>query len=89
MAQFSVAWPYWSFFFNQIDDSIILLASCYCGAAFPGDGAVEIDAHRLGVFLQLGFDAMNTIFDEHRFPEHELEAMSRGVLEVIEQAGMA
>ena len=61
LAQFSVAWPYWSFFFNQIDDSIILLASCYCGTAFPGDGAVEIDAHRLGVFLQIGFDGMSAI----------------------------
>jgi len=89
LAQFSVAWPYWSFFFNQVDDSIILLGACYCAIAFPGKGAVKIDIDRLGQFLQLGLKAMNTIFDKHGFPEHELKAMSRGVLEVVERAGMA
>jgi len=89
LAQFSVAWPYWSFFFNQVDDSIILLGSCYCGTAFPGKGEIKIDIHRLGMFLRLGFDAMNAIFDQYQFPKQELEAMSRGVLEVVERAGMA
>ena len=32
---------------------------------------------------------MNVIFDEHRFPEAQLEAMSKGLIEVLEQAGMA
>ena len=32
---------------------------------------------------------MNSIFDDHGFPESELEAMSNGVVEVIGQAGMA
>jgi len=89
LAQFRVAWTYWSFFFNQVDSSIIFLGSCYCGTAFLGKGAVKIDTDRLGQFLRLGFDAMNVIFDKHRFPKQELEAMSRGVLELVEQAGMA
>ena len=89
LAQFSIAWPYWSFFFNQVDDSIILLAACYCAIAFPGKGAVKIDVDRLGMFLQLGFNAMNTIFDKYQFPKQELEAMSRGLLEVVERVGMA
>jgi hypothetical protein len=81
-------WPYWAFFFNQVDDSIKLLASCVCGSFYPGGGAVEIDGKRLGEFLMRGFAAMNSVFDDHGFPEDELEAMSNGVIEVIEQAGM-
>lgn len=81
-------WPYWAFFFNQIDDSIKLLGSCVCGAEFKGGGAVEIDGRKLAYFLQRGFAGMNAIFDQHGFPEAELEAMSLGVMEVIEQAGM-
>jgi len=50
---------------------------------------VKIDIDRLGQFLQLGLKAMNTIFDQYQFPKQELEAMSRGVLEVVERAGMA
>jgi len=81
-------WPYWAFFFNQVDDSIKLLSSCICGTYFPGRGAVEVDVQRLRVFLLLGFEAMNSLFDRFGFPERELELMSQGVLEVIEQAGM-
>jgi hypothetical protein len=81
-------WKYWGFFFNQVDDSVKLLASCACGTNFPGHGAVEIDAHKLGDFLNRAFAGMNSIFDKHGFPESELEAMSRGLAEVIEQAGM-
>ncbi len=89
LAQLSVAWPYWSFFFNQVDDSIILLTACYCAISFPGKGAVKIDIDRLGQFLQLGLKAMNAIFEKHCFPKQELEPMSRGVLELVERAGMA
>lgn len=32
---------------------------------------------------------MNSIFDDHRFAEDELESISNGVIEVVEQAGMA
>ena len=35
-----------------------------------------------------GFGGMNLIFDEHGFPEPDLEAHSRGLVEVLEQAGM-
>jgi hypothetical protein len=36
-----------------------------------------------------GFAAMNSIFDDNRFQEDELGTMSRGVVEVVEQAGLA
>jgi hypothetical protein len=44
-------------------------------------------AHRMS--LKGGFGGMNIILEEHGFSESELEAMSRGLLEVLEQAGMA
>ena len=81
-------WPYWAFFFNQVDDSIKLLGSCVCGTSFPGRGAVEVDARLLGDFMNQGFAGMNFIFEKYGFPEDELESMSRGLGEVIEQAGM-
>ena len=82
-------WPYWAFFLNQVDDSIKLLGSCICGTRFPGGGAVEIDGPRVEEFLMHGFAGMNSVFEKHGFPEDELESMSRGLVEVIEQAGMA
>ncbi len=82
-------WPYWAYFFNQVDDSIKLFASCLCGSNYPGGGLVEIDHEKLGQFLARGFAAVNSLFNDHSFPEDELEAMSNGVIEVIEQAGMA
>lgn len=39
-------------------------------------------------FLMRGFAGLNALFDKYGFPERELEIMSRGVIEVIEQAGM-
>ena len=86
---FERQWPYWAFFFNQVDDSIKILGSCVCGASYPGRGAVEMDATKLRDFLLRGFAGMNSLFEKHGFPESELEVMSRGVIEVIEQAGMA
>lgn len=82
-------WPYWAFFFNQVDDSIKILALCVCGSSYPGCGAVEIDTEKLRGFLLRGFAGMNSLFDQHAFPESELEVMSCGVLEVIEQTGMS
>jgi len=82
-------WPYWAYFFNQVDDSVKILGSCVCGASYPGGGAVEIDATKVSGFLMRGFAGMNSIFDKHGFPEKELEVMSRGLIEVVEQAGMA
>ena len=86
---FERQWPYWAFFFNQVDDSIKILGSCVCGASYPGRGAVEMDATKLRDFLLRGFAGMNSLFEKHGFPESELEVMSRGVIEVIEQGGMA
>jgi len=88
LRKLDLEWPYWGFFFNQVDDSIKLLGSCVCGTSFPGRGMVEIDAGKLGDFLNRGFSGMNFIFEKHGFPENELEIMSRGLVEVIEQAGM-
>jgi len=89
LRRLEAAWPYWAFFFNQVDDSIKLLLSCAAGKHFLGGGAVEMDPDLIGQVLGHGFGGMNVIFDEHRFPEAELEAMSRGLIEVLEQAGMA
>lgn len=88
LREFSTAWLYWAFFFNQVDDSIILLGTCVCGMSYPGAGAVEIDPKRLKKFLLDGFEGMNSLFEKHGFPESELEIQSRGLLELIDQAGM-
>ena len=82
-------WPYWGFFFNQVDDSIKLLLSCAAGSRFLGRGAVEMDAQSVATALAHGFGGMNEVFDRFGFPESELELMSRGLVEVLEQAGMA
>ena len=89
LRQFEAAWPYWAFFFNQVDDSIKLLLSCAAGSRFLGRGAVEMDADQVAAALARGFDGMNTIFDRFGFPEGELEKMSDGLVEVLQQAGMA
>ncbi len=85
---FSAAWPYWAYFLNQVDDSIIILGSCVCGDSYPGGGAVQIDAEKLRSFLLDGFAGVDALFQKHGFPEAENEVISRGLLEVIEQAGM-
>jgi len=89
LRDFTVQWPYWAFFFNQVDDSIIFLGSCVCGKSYPGGGTVEMDVDKIKQFLLDGFKGMNALFDKHGFPEAELEIMSRGLIEVIEQAGLA
>lgn len=89
LRDFTVQWPYWAFFFNQVDDSIILLGSCVCGKSYPGGGTVERDVDKIKQFLLNGFEGMNALFEKHGFPESELEIMSRGLIEVMEQAGLA
>lgn len=86
LREFSMAWPYWGFFFNQIDDSLMILGACVCGKDFPGAGTVEMDVKLLEKFVRAGFDGMNKLFDKHHFPEAELETMSRGLGELFEQA---
>ena len=88
LIEFTRQWPYWAFYFNQVDDSIKLLSSCLCAKRFLGRGQIEIDAEKLRRFLLTGFAAMNSIFDEHGFPELNLREMSDGVIEVIEQCGI-
>jgi hypothetical protein len=76
-------WPYWGFFLNQVDDSIKILGSCFCGVEFPGRGATVIDPALLPAFMNQAFAGMNALFDKHGFPEPELEAMSMGLVELI------
>lgn len=84
-----VEWPYWAYFFNQVDDSIKLLLSCAAGSRFLGNGAVEMDGALVAAAMARAFGGMNTIFERFNFPEDELELMSRGFVEVLQQAGMA
>ena len=82
-------WPYWAYFFNQVDDSVKLLLSCAAGSRFLGRGAVEMDPAAVGHALAHGFGGMNEVFERFGFPEDELEQASRGLAELVEQAGMA
>ena len=82
-------WPYWAYFFNQVDDSIKLLLSCVAGSRFLGRGSVEMDADLVAAALARAFGGMNMIFERFGFPEDELEKMSNGLVEVLQQAGMA
>ena len=81
-------WPYWAFFFNQVDDSIKLLLSCVAGSQFLGNGVVEMDADLVAGAMARAFGGMNEVFERFDFPEDELELMSRGFAEVLQQAGM-
>lgn len=89
LKELEAQWPFWAYFFNQVDDSIKLLISCAAGKAFLGRGAVEMDPELVGDVLRHGFGGLNLICDEHGFPEADLEAQSRGLVQVLEQAGMA
>ena len=79
------SWPHWAYFFNQVDDSIKLLLSCVAGSRFLGRGAVEMDADLVAAALGRAFGGMNLIFDRYGFPEDELEQMSNGLVEVLQQ----
>ena len=83
------SWPQWAYFFNQVDDSIKLLLSCVAGSRFLGRGAVEMDAELVAATLGRAFGGMNMVFERFGFPEDELEKMSNGLVEVLQQAGMA
>ena len=83
------SWPQWAYFFNQVDDSIKLLLSCVAGSRFLGRGAVEMDAELVAAALGRAFGGMNMVFERFGFPEDELEKMSNGLVEVLQQAGMA
>jgi len=81
-------WPYWAFFFNQVDDSIKLLLSCVAGSRYLGNGAVEMDADLVAAAMARAFGGMNAVFERFNFPEDELELMSRGFVDVLQQAGL-
>ena len=83
------SWPQWAYFFNQVDGSIKLLLSCVAGSRFLGRGAVEMDAELVAAALGRAFGGMNMVFERFGFPEDELEKMSNGFVEVLQQAGMA
>ena len=89
LRQLEASWPHWAYFLNQVDDSIKLMLSCVAGSRFIGRGAVEMDADLVAAALARGFAGMNMIFDRFGFPEGELEKMSDGLVEVLQQAGMA
>ena len=82
-------WPYWAFFFNQVDDSIKLLLSCVAGSRYLGNGAVEMDVALVAAAMARALAGMNAVFDRFGFPENELDLMSHGFVEVLQQAGMA
>ena len=88
LRQLEASWPQWAYFFNQVDDSIKLLLSCVAGHRFMGRGAVEMDAERVAAALSRAFAGINAVFDRYGFPDNELETMSRGLVEVLQQAGM-
>ena len=88
LRQLEAEWPYWAFFFNQVDDSIKLLLSCVAGSRYLGNGAVEMDADLVAGAMARAFGGMNAVFERFNFPEEELELMSRGFVEVLQQAGM-
>jgi hypothetical protein len=43
----------------------------------------------LAAAMARAFAGMNAVFDRFDLPENELELMSRGFVEVLQQAGMA
>jgi hypothetical protein len=77
------AWPYWAYFFNQVDSTITLFLACICGQDYLGGGAVNMNPHKLRAVVARGFEAMNSLFEKHGFPSAELENISLGLIEVM------
>lgn len=69
-------WPFWLFFFNQVDDSIKLIALCLASSIEVVPGAAHIDPDGLRRFPERGFTAVNYLFESYGFPETENEALS-------------
>ncbi|WIM05890.1 MAG: hypothetical protein OHM77_00950 [Candidatus Nitricoxidivorans perseverans] len=72
-------WPFWLFFFNQVDDSIKLIALCLASSIEVVPGAAHIDPDGLRRFLERAFTAVNYLFESYGFPESENEALSTEV----------
>lgn len=52
-------WPFWLFFFNQVDDSIKLIALCLASSIEVVPGAAHIDPDGLRRFMERAFTAVN------------------------------
>ncbi len=87
LRDFAKAWPYWTFFFNLVDESIMLLQSCVCGTEFPGGGQVVIDIDKLGPFMMDGFEGMNELFEKFGFSDKDLMQMTDNLVEYVQRAG--
>ena len=72
-------WPFWLFFFNQVDDSIKLIALCLASSIEVVPGAAHIDPNGLRRFMERAFTAVNYLFESYGFPESENEALSMEV----------
>lgn len=81
-------WKEWPFFLNQVDDSIKLLIASSAGERFDGGGWVELSRDRLSQMLLRGLVGIKCVFERYGFPESELQALSAGLIEVFEQAGL-
>lgn len=72
-------WPFWLFFFNQVDDSIKLIALCLASSIEIVPGAAHIDPDGLRRFMERAFTAVNYLFESYGFPDSENEALSMEV----------
>ncbi len=72
-------WPFWLYFFNQVDDSIKLIALCLASSIEVMPGAAHIDPDGLRRFLERGFTAVNYLFESYGFPESENAVLSMEV----------
>jgi hypothetical protein len=79
-------WPFWLFFFNQVDESIKVVAMCLASTIEIAPGAADIDSEGLKHFLERGFSAVNYLFDTYGFPESENEVLSMGVTQILENS---
>lgn len=77
-------WPYWAFFFNQVDDSIKLLLSCVAGSRYLGRGAVEMDADLVAGAMARAFGGLGKLEAKGTVApvrvEHELLLFGEGCL---------
>lgn len=76
-------WPFWLFFFNQVDESIKVVALCLASSIEVVPGAAHIDPDGLRRFLERGFTAVNYLFESYGFPEAENVALSMGVSQLF------
>lgn len=81
-------WPYWFFFLSQADDSIKLLESCLCDTIEVIPGVASIDLDQMERALARHFGAMNRLCEALNMPEEQIEAMSEGIVSLIQNASV-